>query len=219
MVLIDEDIKEQKTSIIETQEIPVSMDENVKIRAVNVDLFDLRLREMEYGINVAKRIVFLDDAILPISLFRVKQQLDTILDTCSEGDPITLYLNSYGGDAHTMFGIIDLIKNYSVEINTTAMGTAMSAAAWILLCGTGVRSVSKSSIIMLHEVQSSHDGPSTKIEATVEHARLLQDMASELIYEKTKISKKAWATMLRDKQEIFFDADECLKYGIVDKIL
>lgn len=219
MLVKDEEVKEQKTPTTETQEFPVNIDEGVRIRAVNVDLFDLRLREMEYGINVAKRIVYLDDAILPISLFRVKQQFDTILDTCSEEDPITLYLNSYGGDAHTMFGIIDLINNYSVKINTVAMGNAMSAAGWILLCGTGLRSVSKSTTIMLHEVQSGHEGPSTKIESTVEHARILQDMASELIYEKTNISKKAWATMLRDKQEIFFDADDCLKYGLVDRIL
>jgi ATP-dependent Clp protease protease subunit len=219
MTLInDREKKKKDASEIEILD-QLNPEEGFRIRAVNVDLFDLRLREMEFGINVAKRIVFLDGGIEPATLFRLKQQLDTILDTCNEEDPISIYINTYGGDAHAMFGIIDLIKTYPVKINTTAMGAAMSAGAWILMSGTGIRAITKGSIIMFHEVQSSHHGPSTKIESTVEHSRLLQDMTSELIYDRTNISKKAWIEMLKDKQEIFFNADECLKYDIVDKIL
>ena len=52
-----------------------------------------------------------------------------------KGEPIKLYINSYGGSVYDMWGLIDVILNSKTPIYTYCTGYAMSAAFKIFLAG------------------------------------------------------------------------------------
>lgn len=50
-------------------------------------------------------------------------------------EPITIYINSPGGDLHALFGLIDIIKESKTPIITKVVGLAASAAGILFLVG------------------------------------------------------------------------------------
>ena len=63
---------------------------------------------------------------------------------------ILVYLNSYGGDMYSAFGIIDYMNVCEVKIGIACYGAATSAAALILISATGEIVMSKNSYLMFH---------------------------------------------------------------------
>ena len=99
---------------------------------------------------------------------------------------INLLINSPGGNVHEMFGIIDYIESLDVKVNTICRGRAFSAAAIILLCGTGNRMISKRSTVMFHQTSSFLGGKMSDITAYLDNVKTLELSVYELLAEKTK---------------------------------
>ena len=57
-----------------------------------------------------------------------------------------------------MLGIIDYMRLADIKVNARCYGAAMSAAAVILACGTGERTMSKNATVMIHDVSSMDFG-------------------------------------------------------------
>ncbi len=68
-----------------------------------------------------------------------------------EDSPITIYINSMGGDVDAMTAIISAMKSTKNEIHTNVMGIAYSAGAMIFLAGDH-RSMSSYSTLMFHSM-------------------------------------------------------------------
>src|SRR5574343_416254 len=70
-----------------------------------------------------------------------------------ESDPsvgvILIYISSYGGSAHNMSAMRDLIKSSSKPVATVCIGKAFSSGAMLLAAGTkGLRFITESGQIM-----------------------------------------------------------------------
>jgi ATP-dependent protease ClpP protease subunit len=63
--------------------------------------------------------------------------------------PITIFLNSTGGDLGVAWSICDLIRNLGSEVNIVVLGSACSAASVILQAGVR-RFISENSFIMIY---------------------------------------------------------------------
>ena len=103
----------------------------------------------------------------------------------AKDEPITLLLNTNGGDVYEALGIIDYMQTVSVPINVIARGRAMSAGAMILCAGTGLRAASKNTTIMVHEASANIMGKSADIKANAEHIDELEEDFYKLMAEKT----------------------------------
>lgn len=132
----------------------------------------------------------------------------TCTQVANKVEPINLFIHSYGGDAHACLGIIDFIKGCSVKINTFSYGVAMSAAALLLLSGTGVRSASKNTLIYLHDSESENKD----FDYIFLNAALLN-----ILKDSTTLSDKNIESIIKDGK--FFTAYQAKKSGIIDKIL
>ena len=88
-------------------------------------------------------------------------------------DAINLNIASYGGDVYAMLGLIDYIQNLDIKVNTHCVGTCMSAAAVLLACGTGNRTMTKQSTVMVHEGSAVELGKSTDVMRGVDHLKVL----------------------------------------------
>jgi len=163
-------------------------------------------------------IIFINDDITDHTLtdliIRVRNLLQNRKDKAS---PINLMINSPGGDVHEMFAIIDYIESLDVKVNTICRGKAFSAAAIILACGTGSRSMSKRSTVMLHQSSSFLGGKMSDITAYLDNVRNLESSIYKILAEKTNKDAKFWKMQM--KSDMYLTAEKSKELGLIDEII
>lgn len=182
-------------------------------------------REIEFAVDVEDRVIYLCGEIEDYALYDFMSRCRTIMKyhagTDKEGDPINLVIDSNGGDVFEMFGMIDymesLDKNLGIKINTMCRGKALSAAAVILAAGTGKRMASKRSTIMLHEGSSMASGKQSDVKAAGKYFDYLNNMANDLLEQKTHKDKKFWDANI--KTDMYLNSKDALKLGVIDIII
>ena len=157
--------------------------------------------------------------ITPPGLSTRVSDLATRLNTSWSHLLLSLYVrrSSYGGDVYAMLGLVDYIRGLDVKVNTHCIGTCMSAASVLLSCGTGERTMTKHGTVMVHEGSAFEAGKTTDVMKGVDHLKDLQKDINEILGEVTKKDARFWE--LSGRNDSYFDAEQCLEYGIVDKIV
>lgn len=176
--------------------------------------------EIDYGLNINDSVVYLHGDIMLGNLFDFIAKIRIILANRpeeNEKDPITVMINSNGGDVYEALGIIDYIETLPVPVNVIARGRAMSAAAMILCCGTGLRAASKSSTIMVHEASAEIFGKSADIKANAEHIDELEEEFYRMMAKKTKHDEDFWRKACR--KDYYMTAQKALELGLIDKVI
>ena len=133
--------------------------------------------------------------------------------------PISIYINSTGGEVNSGLLMLDLIKNSKNEINIYCVGKAYSMAAILLACGKkGHRFILPHSRVMIHEVLSRVvDGTATSIAKISESILETRDMLSSILAESTghtleEINKQT-------SFDNFMNAEESVNFGICDAVV
>lgn len=131
---------------------------------------------------------------------------------------ISVYINSGGGGAYAGLAMYDTMKHIKNDVATINVGLAASAAAMILAGGTkGKRYALPNAYTMIHQVLSGVEGQATDIEITAKHVlRLRDDYARTIANNTGKDIKKVLDDIERDN---WMNAEETMKYGIIDKIM
>lgn len=176
--------------------------------------------EIDYGLSIEESIVYLHGDIMLGNLFDLISKVRLILTNRPKEkalDPITLLLNSNGGDVYEALGIIDYINTLSVPVNVVARGRAMSAAAMILCCGTGIRAASLSTTIMVHEASAEIMGKSADIKANADHIDELEEDFYRMMAGKTKNNEEFWRKACR--KDFYMSAEKAKELGLIDKVI
>lgn len=175
------------------------------------------MSEMEWGVNSSTNTTYMNFEFDIDSLYSTIVKLDYLARINPHLDAINLNIASYGGDVYAMLGLVDYIHNMDIKVNTHCVGTCMSAAAVLLACGTGERTMTKHSTVMVHEGSAVEVGKSTDVMRGVDHLKELAKDINELLAEVTNKDVKFWKRMNRN--DTYLDAKQCLEYGIIDKII
>lgn len=178
--------------------------------------------EMESCVNLEDGIIYVFSDIEDVVQYEIMAKTKSIIRYREHtgkniGDPINLILNSDGGNVHSAFGIIDYINTLDVPVNTITIGRAFSAAALILMAGTGVRLASKNSSIMFHEISADHFGKSSDLKANTAHLNDLENYALNIIAPKSNKPKEWWADKIT--KDFYMSAQQALDLGVIDKII
>ena len=173
-------------------------------------------KQLEWGINLDMNSMYLTYDIDIDQLYSVMTRFDN-LSRYNEGKDLNLIIASYGGDVYSMLGTIDYFRSLPVKVNTHCFGACMSAAAVILACGTGVRSMSKHSTVMIHEGSAFEVGKTSDVVKGADHLKLLQKSICKILGEVTNKNKKFWEDI--SHQDTYLTADDALEYGVIDKII
>ena len=179
------------------------------------DKTQILFKNLEWGINTKSNTMYLTYEIEQDSLYAVMTRFDNFIQH-NEGQDINLVLSSYGGDVYSMLGTIDYFKTLPVKVNTHCFGACMSAAAVILACGTGKRTMSENSTVMVHEGSAFEAGKTSDVLKGADHLKKLQSNINRILGEVTKKDQEFWEEVSR--QDTYLTAEECLEYGIVDEI-
>lgn len=135
----------------------------------------------------------------------------------SEENPITIYINSPGGEIYSLLGLYDVMQSLIKDgyvIKTVNIGIAASAAAIILLAGSkGHRYCLSHTTVMLHQPSAGTYGTVTDMEIDVAESRRLKQDLNNII--KQHASEALIPLLERDA---FLTPEQALEYGIIDEI-
>ena len=173
------------------------------------------MKEIEWGVNSDTNTTWMNHEFEIDSVYSVQVKFDYLL-RCNPNKDINMNITSYGGDVYAMLGLVDIIKGLPVKVNTNCVGTCMSAASVLLACGTGVRTMSKNSTVMVHEGSAFEAGKTTDVMKGVDHLKDLQKNINEILGEVSNKDAAFWEKVQRN--DTYLTAKLCLEYGIIDKI-
>ena len=195
------------------------VDRLLKVDYANMNGLDdktqILFKQLEWGINLNSNTMYLTYEIDTDQLYAVITRFDNFIQYNKDKD-INLVISSYGGDVYAMLGTIDYINTLSVKVNTHCLGACMSAAAVILACGTGTRTMTKNSTVMVHEGSAFEAGKTSDVLKGADHLKKLQSNINRILGEVTNKDQEFWEEV--SKQDTYLTSEECLEYGIVDEI-
>lgn len=139
------------------------------------------------------------------------------LDSINHND-INIYINSPGGSITSGMAIYDTINYIKSDVSIVCIGMAASMAAFLLSSGKkGKRYALPNSEIMIHQPLGGVNGQATEIKIAADRILKLKDKLNNILSKNT--GKDINVIQNDTERDYFMDADEALKYGIIDKIL
>jgi ATP-dependent Clp protease, protease subunit len=133
-----------------------------------------------------------------------------------ERKPIKLAIWNYGGNADVMFFLFDCIKASKTKVIAYNLGVCASAAFWIFI-SCHEKYMFKNGTVVIHDGNAELSNSGNKLLDNAKEYKKTLDKLQDLILENTKIPKATLTKKWRDEWSL--SSDECLKYGICDKIV
>ena len=163
------------------------------------------------------RIIFLSDEVNDATASLVVAQL-LFLDSEDPDKDINLYINSPGGSVTAGMAIYDTMQYTKADVSTICVGMAASMGAFLLSSGAkGKRFALPNSEIMIHQPLGGVQGQTTDMKIHVERMLKIKENLNKIL------SENKGKPIDIDKQDTerdnFMDAEEALKYGLIDNIV
>jgi len=143
-----------------------------------------------------------------LQIFKVKYEMDS--------PPIHIHINSYGGSIFAALAVVDCIRECKTPVHTHVDGCAASAATLITVAGDK-RIMSPNSFMLIHQLSSGVWGNYEEMKEQMQNHDLIMDKMKEIYKTYTKIPDKKLKEIL--KHDLWFDSEQCLEYGLVDKVI
>jgi ATP-dependent Clp protease protease subunit len=174
-----------------------------------------RVEDAALSLLLRRRIVFLRGPIQGSVAQDIAAQLFA-LDGISD-EPITLIIDSPGGDVSGLFTIIDSMRTLTAKVETKCVGMAASAAAVILGTGTGTRSATPNARIMLHQPHGGIQGASAKdLEIAAKEFLFLKSRLEIILAERT--GQPLERIREDTDRDFWMSAAEAKDYGLIDRV-
>ena len=133
-------------------------------------------------------------------------------------EPIKLYISSYGGALDQMWALVDVILASKTPVHTISLGFAESAGFKIFISGHK-RFVAKHTKLMYHQLSCGTSGKIMDMAEDVEQLVKGQNEIEKYVLEHTEIPPQMILEAREKKKDLFFTAEEAIKYKIADEIL
>ncbi|OGD25625.1 hypothetical protein A2819_02660 [Candidatus Azambacteria bacterium RIFCSPHIGHO2_01_FULL_40_24] len=134
--------------------------------------------------------------------------------------PLTIYINSEGGDTYAMFKIYDHIRNSQLPVVTVVAGYASSAGFIIFMAGD-LRKALPNAVFGFHAPSiyfcgGDSEGPAESEESSIHQNRLL-DALVRIVKNSSNMPEK----MIRKYFQILtrIDVKTALKFGLVHQVI
>jgi len=129
---------------------------------------------------------------------------------------IYLHVNSYGGGIFSGFAGMDAILRSEVPVISIVDGCCASAATFLSVVGKE-RWINKNAFVLIHQLSAAMWGKYTEFEDEMKNLEMLMKTIKRVYAQYTEVPKEKLDEIL--KHDLWFDAETCLKYKLVDKII
>ena len=144
------------------------------------------------------------------------------LESQDDTAPITLFINSPGGEVGSGLAVYDTIRLMKAPVYTLVTGIAASMGSVILLaCDEDKRLMLPNSRIMIHDCSwGRHEMGGKKpyeIEEELNQLKATNEKIISIIAERTGKTKKEIAKVT--KYDSYFDAESAIKFGLASAVV
>ncbi len=163
------------------------------------------------------RTVLVSETITDTLARKVFQQL-LVLESEDPRKPITIVINSPGGEADSGFGIYDMLRFVAPPVRTLVAGLCASAAVIAFLGGEkGSRFALPHARFMMHQPSSQSFGQASDLAIASAEIIKLRERYNRIIAE---VTGKDLETVRRDADRDFWlSGEEALAYGLVSRVI
>ena len=132
---------------------------------------------------------------------------------------LNLVINSPGGQMHSAFALIDVMKGSRIPIHTTGLGLIASCGLLTFMSGEkGNRVITPNTSILSHQYSWGSYGKEHELFATVREFELSTGRMLEHYKKCTGMNEKQIRQFLLPAQDVWLSAKDAVKHGIADKI-
>ena len=176
--------------------------------------------EYQYYKNLTDRKLILNSAIGDDLL-----ELITLpymdMDNDGSGKPIEIIVNTGGGEIYSGFNLIDQIERAKTPTTIHIMSLAASMGTLIAMAGKNnpnVKTVCHPfSVGLLHGGSQYMEGSAHAVKDLFNFTERYEDKIKEYVLTHSKITEDYYEKI--ERKELWLDADEMLRLGIVDEII
>lgn len=132
---------------------------------------------------------------------------------------LPVVIDSYGGEAYSLMGMVDLLTNSGLDIITIATSKAMSCGAFLLAIGKK-RYATPKSTIMIHAVRNTIRGDVDSQQNEVNEIKRLNNLVFELLDVNTNKPSGFWLNKLAENNnnDLYLTPQEALNLGLITNI-
>lgn len=179
----------------------------------------MEFKQLDYGVNIKDRLVIFEEHVTISTPIIIRERIRTVAAISNDYEsPINLFIASYGGDVHGMFGVLDILRQMPMPIYTTGIGAVMSAAVFVLAAGQkGHRKVGKHTRMMIHQMSTLVAGTSGDILNEADYIKALQTAMNASLAANSNKDIDYWAD--RTTRNLYLTPELCLEHGLVDEII
>lgn len=132
--------------------------------------------------------------------------------------PITLYINSPGGEVQSGLALYDVMRVVSCPIRTVCLGMAASMAALLFIAGDD-REILPHSRIMIHDplISAGAGGNALSVKARADDLMRIRDITAGVIARHSGMPiDRVFELTATDT---YFEAEEAVEAGLADRII
>lgn len=182
----------------------------------NDDLYGEIIRE-----NLEKRTLVFNDEVNEYVLenyilYILKWNRDDIDLPVEKRKPITIYINSPGGNSIDGFNFVDVIRSSKTPVRGVCFGLAASMGYHIYLACHD-RIAFKNSILLQHDGEITIQNSSSKAKDTMKFFDSMELRTKEYVLSRTNMTEEFYDKIY--DQEYWMYADEGKRLGCIDKII
>lgn len=214
-VKLSEDVGDEYLEVT-TEELEAIMGQHVQFESIGMEL-------EKHAYNA--RTIYINDEIAPETTSYIPQLInkwnsDDFGIAVDERMPITVYLNTPGGDAYSALNLMSSFENsITPVIGVVDGGMCMSAGIPVFL-STHYRIASRHSEFMYHELRAPLPQSTLKeIKNTAQFYERMQTKMDNFILENTKITQELLDEKKNSNLDWFIDADDLEELGIAHEVL
>ena len=130
--------------------------------------------------------------------------------------PLNIKIHSYGGSVFSAFAAMNYIENCNVETRSYIDGAAASAAT-LMSVVANKRYIARHGYMLIHQLSAWTAGTYEELKDDMKNNESLMEKIYNVYEAKTRIPKAKLKEVL--KRDLWWDAETCLKYGLVDEIV
>jgi ATP-dependent Clp protease protease subunit len=132
--------------------------------------------------------------------------------------PLTLHINSCGGDLTDAIGLVDLMRGVH-PVRTLAYGNLMSAAFVVFAAGEkGYRAVGKNTTIMIHQFSDSLEGKYHDMKAYAKECDNHNVRMAKILSDCSNLTVRDVKSKFLRPTDVWLSAEDLVYYGIADII-
>ena len=132
--------------------------------------------------------------------------------------PITLYINSPGGEVQSGLALYDVMQAVSCPIRTVCLGMAASMGALLFIAGDE-REILPHSRVMIHDplIGAGAGGSALSVKARADDLMRIRDITAGVIARHSGMSIERVFELTAS--DTYFEAEEAVEAGLADRVI